>query len=101
MRRTGLLVLAVALAACSGAPAPDAGGEEIYRQLCASCHSRDLSGGVGPALGAGSEAALLDDQVLASTIAQGRGSRMPAFSQTLDDAQITRVVAYLREQQHR
>lgn len=89
------------MAACSGAPAPDAGGEEIYRQLCASCHSRDLSGGVGPALGPGSEASLLDDGMLASTIAQGRGSRMPAFGETLDDSQITRVVAYLREQQDR
>lgn len=101
MRRTVLLLLAVVVAACSGAPAPDASGEEIYRQLCASCHSRDLSGGVGPALGADSEASLLDDEVLASTIARGRGSRMPSFGETLDDAQIARVVAYLREAQDR
>lgn len=102
MRRTAVvLLLAVALASCSGAPAPDAGGEEIYRQLCASCHARDLSGGVGPALGPGSEASGLDDEILTATISRGRGSRMPAFGQTLDDAQIARVVAYLREQQDR
>lgn len=101
MRRTVVLLLAVVLAACSGAPAPDSSGEEIYRQLCASCHARDLSGGVGPALGPGSEASGLDDETLAATIAQGRGSRMPAFGQTLDEAQITRVVAYLRDQQDR
>lgn len=101
MRRTVLLLLAVTMAACSGAPAPDAGGEEIYRQLCASCHAPDLSGNVGPALGPDSAASLLDDEVLAATISRGRGSRMPAFGQTLDDSQITRVVAYLREQQDR
>lgn len=101
VRRTVLLLLAVAVVSCSGAPAPDAGGEEIYRQLCASCHARDLSGGVGPALGAGSAAAALDDDVLTDTISRGRGSRMPAFGQTLDEDQIARVVAYLREQQGR
>lgn len=99
MRRVSVLSLVVALAACSSAPAQDAGGEEIYRQLCASCHARDLSGGIGPALGAGSHAATLDDDVLAATIASGRGSRMPAFGRTLSSDQIDRVVGYLRERQ--
>lgn len=99
MRRVVPLLLVAALTACSGAPSSDASGEEIYRQLCASCHARDLSGGVGPSLGPDSNATTLDDEVLAATIRDGRGSRMPAFGGTLDEAQLTRLIGYLRSQQ--
>ena len=51
------LIAGVALGACSGRPADDASGEEVYAQLCARCHGDDLSGGVGPALGPGSDLA--------------------------------------------
>lgn len=98
-RRLLTLGLVVVLAACSGAPAEDATGEEIYSQSCASCHSRDLSGGIGPALGPGSGAADLSDDVITQIISQGRGSRMPSFSRTLSEDQISRVVAFLRERQ--
>lgn len=99
MRRLLVLFVAVAVSSCSSAPAPDADGQAIYAQLCASCHSRDLSGGVGPPLGSGSNAAGLSDDVLAATIADGRGSRMPSFARTLSAEQIERLVAYLRERQ--
>lgn len=99
MWRRLVLVGVVALAACSGAPAEDATGGDIYLQLCASCHARDLSGGVGPALGPGSGAVDLSDEVIAHTISRGKGSGMPAFSRTLSDAQIDRVVAFVREHQ--
>lgn len=98
-RRVVVGVLLMVLSACSDAPADDATGEQIFRQLCASCHARDLSGGIGPALGPGSEAVDLSDEFIADTIRQGRGSRMPAFSRTLSSEQIDRVVLYLREQQ--
>ncbi|HSJ28552.1 MAG TPA: cytochrome c [Acidimicrobiia bacterium] len=99
MRRALVWCLLVFLAACSGAPAEDATGREIFGQLCASCHDRDLSGGIGPPLGAGSPAVDLSDDLLSATIRQGKGSRMPAFSRTLSDAQIDRLIGFIREQQ--
>lgn len=88
------------LAACSlGRPAADATGEEIYAQLCSRCHGADLEGGVsGPPLGPGSNSAEESDEFLEFTILNGRG-RMPSFSSTLDDPQLDRLVAYIREVQ--
>ncbi len=99
MRRRLVSWLLVVLTACSGVPAEDATGAEIYRQMCASCHRADLSGRSGPALGPGSPAVDLPDEFLAGVIRHGRGSGMPAFSRTLSDDQIDRVVAFLRERQ--
>lgn len=92
-----LLAMLLSVTACSG-PAEDASGEDVYLQVCARCHGADLGGGVGPALGAGSEAAERTDEYLLGTITNGRG-RMPSFSQTLSEGQIDRVVAYLRQVQ--
>ena len=87
------------LVGCSlGRPAGDATGEEIYAQLCARCHGADLSGGVGPPLDSGSNAAGETDEYLEFTILNGRG-RMPSFSNSLDDAQLDRLVDYIREVQ--
>jgi mono/diheme cytochrome c family protein len=98
MRSIPILLLTVlAVTACSG-PAEDASGEDVYIQVCARCHGADLGGGVGPALGAGSEAADRTDEFLVDTITHGRG-RMPSFSQTLSEGQIDRVVTYLRRVQ--
>ena len=101
MRRSVLaLSLALSLTACSiGGPAEDAPGEEIYQQLCARCHDGDLSGGVGPSLGPGSNAASEDDEYLEFTIVNGRG-RMPSFP-SLSEEQIARLIAYVREVQGR
>lgn len=94
----GLLMVSTA---CSvGRPVEDATGEEIYEQLCVNCHSEDLSGGIGPPLGPGSESADLPDEFLEVTITRGRG-RMPSFSSTLDDAQLHRLIGYIREVQQR
>ena len=90
--------LALVLAGCVSHPGPESGGEEIYLQLCARCHAPDLSGGVGPALGPGSDAVAVDDAFLFAAIAEGRG-RMPSFSQTLTPDQIDLVVAYIRARQ--
>ena len=77
---------------------PDATGEEIYGALCTRCHGNDLSGGVGPALGAGSELVDRPDAYVIQTITVGLG-RMPAFRNTLSEEQIVSVAEYLREQQ--
>lgn len=92
-------VLTAALTtACVQRPAADATGEEVYLQVCARCHDADLGGGIGPPVGAGSPAVEMDDDFLATIIHDGRG-RMPSFSQTLTDDQITRVVDHLRNAQ--
>lgn len=100
MRRIGATAaIAVVLTACSvGRPADDATGAEIYAQLCSNCHGDDLGGGIGPPLGPGSDAASEPDDFLAFTIMNGRG-RMPSFSSSLDDAQLDRLITYMREVQ--
>jgi mono/diheme cytochrome c family protein len=98
MLRSIIVVCLVLIAACADPPPPEASGEEIYRQLCANCHGNDLNGGVGPAVGAGSNSAAQDDDFLVLTVTRGRGP-MPSFESTLSDEQIARVVDYLRAEQ--
>ncbi len=83
---------------CVGRPSADAPGAEIYEQVCSNCHAADLSGGIGPALDAASNASTQDDAFLELTITRGRG-RMPSFSSTLSEEQIERVIAFIRDQQ--
>ena len=91
-------MLAVAVTACVDRPDPDATGEEIYVELCARCHGVDLAGGVGPALGPGSNSSSQPDEFMARAIEEGIG-RMPSFAQTLTDEHIARLVEYLRRAQ--
>lgn len=92
------LMVGATLAGCTPSPAPDATGEEIYLQLCSRCHGEDLAGGIGPALGPGSNAASQDDEFLELTIMRGRG-RMPAFGSTLSADQLERLIGFIRERQ--
>jgi mono/diheme cytochrome c family protein len=90
--------MAFALATCGDRPLAEASGAEIFEQICANCHGSDLSGGIGPALNAGSNAASQDDAFLEFTITRGRG-RMPSFQNTLSQEQIERVIGFIRDQQ--
>jgi mono/diheme cytochrome c family protein len=96
---TVCLILLVA-AACTGRPAEDATGEEIYLQLCSNCHGDDMAGTVGPNLGPGSEAAEQPDEFLVISILQGRG-RMPSFRSSLNDEQLDRLISHIRMVQDR
>jgi len=98
MLRSIIAACLVVLTACTEPPPLDASGQEIYQQVCANCHGEDLNGGIGPAIGTGSNAADQDDDFLVLTITRGRGS-MPSFDSTLTDEQIDRVVDYLRAEQ--
>ncbi|HEY7564888.1 MAG TPA: cytochrome c [Acidimicrobiia bacterium] len=103
MRRSISVILVVASAAalnvaCIGRPDLDATGEEVYLQVCANCHGADLSGGLGPAIGPGTNSAVRDDEYLELTITRGLG-RMPSFGGTLTDEQVERLIRYLREVQ--
>jgi mono/diheme cytochrome c family protein len=96
-----VLILAVIFTAgCTGRPPTDATGEEIYLQLCSNCHGDDLEGRIGPALGSGSTAADHPDTFFEASILDGRG-RMPSFRTSLDDDQLVRLIAFLREVQGR
>ena len=99
MRRVAIVALMMVLvSSCVGRPDADAGGEEIYLQLCSNCHGDQLEGGIGPALGTGSNAAGQPDEFLRLTITEGRG-RMPSFASSLTDDQVVRLIDYLREAQ--
>ncbi len=75
-----------------------ADGAGIYAQQCAACHGADLAGGIGPALGAGSEATTSSDEELTAVIAAGQGA-MPGFQDSLTTEEIAALVGYLREVQ--
>lgn len=98
MIRTGVtavvLVLAFVAAAC-GDPVEGKRGAELFGVACAHCHGSDLSGGVGPALGAGSPASGLTDAQIGGAISVGPGS-MPSFGRRLTNDQIESLIAYLR-----
>ncbi|MDH5374074.1 MAG: cytochrome c [Acidimicrobiia bacterium] len=98
MRKAIALLVMIVATGCSTNLADDASGPEIYSALCSRCHSSDLSGGIGPSLGAGSDLAEQPDSYVTQTISAGLG-RMPAFRFNLSEPQIERVVEYLRAQQ--
>ncbi|HSJ82525.1 MAG TPA: cytochrome c [Acidimicrobiia bacterium] len=97
-RLVAAAVIGLLATSCVGTPDSGAEGEEIYLQLCSNCHGAELQGGLGPALGRGSNAAGQPDDFLRVTITDGRG-RMPSFSSTLTDSQVERLIAYLRQEQ--
>jgi len=99
-RRTLVLALAaVVLAAGCTDRLEGSSGEDLYRAGCAACHGGDLSGGIGPTLGPGSNADLgLSDNQLEGVIRVGPGS-MPPFDERLTSSQINSLVKYLRSQQ--
>lgn len=78
-------------------PRPPVTGEEVYKQVCASCHMADGKGGSGAA----TLPSLVHNPKLATPaypivmVSKGRGA-MPWFSDTLKPAQIAGVVTYIR-----
>ncbi|WP_443970044.1 PQQ-dependent sugar dehydrogenase [Sphingobium sp. CR28] len=70
---------------------------DTYTNSCASCHGTDLSGGRGPSLFNPAFLAERTDEQLHATILNGIPSGgMPGFKGQLDDAQIGRLLAYIR-----
>jgi mono/diheme cytochrome c family protein len=76
---------------------PPAGGQQVYTQICQSCHMADGKG----ATGAGTIPALANNPRLAvaaypiTMVAKGRGV-MPWFDDILTPTQIADVVVYVR-----
>lgn len=71
--------------------------EDLYKNNCSGCHGTDLSGGRGPSLFNPALLAERTDDELRATILSGiSAAGMPSFKGRLDDAQIGRLLAYLR-----
>jgi len=84
-----------------GVPVGATGGlndaPQLFAAHCAECHGNDLAGGRGPSLFAPALLAENPDSTLRQIIVDGvAGSDMPAFKGRLDDAQIGRILAFLR-----
>ena len=92
----GVLAVFVAVG-CSG-PSDDVFGAELYESSCAHCHGSDLAGGIGPALGPGSNAVTLTDEKIVDVIRIGPGS-MTSFGNRFTDAQLDSLVEHLRLEQ--
>lgn len=97
-----LLAWSVATSAGAGVSGGQAGpaapnpGEQIFSTTCAGCHGTDLAGGRGPSLFNNALLTTLGDDRIRTIIQNGvSGSEMPAFKDSLNDAQIASVVAYL------
>ena len=69
----------------------------IYAEHCAACHGADRLGGTGPALIPEALRRLRGDSLVA-VIRDGRpATQMPAFADTLTEADITALTAFLHE----
>jgi mono/diheme cytochrome c family protein len=99
----GLALAAVAAPAAADEPGglvqsgPPVTGEQVYTQICQSCHMANAKGGQGAAI----IPALAGDPRLAvaaypiAMVVNGRGA-MPGFTDTLSPTQIANVVGYVR-----
>lgn len=95
MRLVGFLMIMLQLTASCTSVDPTSSAPEVYEQTCARCHGISMGGGVGPALGPGSDAASKPDESLLTAITNGR-ARMPSFRNQLTEAQILGLVEYIR-----
>lgn len=97
MRVLDLAALAAALAGVLAAqPAAAASGEALYNDNCAACHQKMGQGipGAFPPLKA-DKLALGDPKPLIFLMMHGRGG-MPAFKDSLSDAELAAVMTYVR-----
>jgi mono/diheme cytochrome c family protein len=100
MRALKLRIVAAALALSgtlgvqSAAAQPT--GEQLYNDNCAACHQKAGQGipGAFPALKA-DKIALGDERAVAFLLLTGRGG-MPAFKDSLSDAELATIMTYVR-----
>ena len=88
------------LAAQSQNNNPPAPGRTVYESHCAACHGLDAHGGEAPNITTPDVQALSDAQ-LTTVVHDGHTGGMPGFAGVLSDSDITAVVKYLRDLQHR
>ena len=69
----------------------------IYAQFCASCHGAGLQGGTTPSLLDETWKFGGDDASIARAIREGTPGGMPAFGETISDAETRALVVFIRE----
>jgi mono/diheme cytochrome c family protein len=69
-------------------------GADVFRARCSSCHGADGGGAIGPSLR--EIESRLDDDAQRVVVVEGRKT-MPAFGNSLSDADIDAVVRYTSE----
>ncbi|MGF1530936.1 MAG: PQQ-dependent sugar dehydrogenase [Puniceicoccaceae bacterium] len=75
---------------------------QVYQQLCLSCHGAHGEGGIGGSLIDGNWAYGGSDLEIAAVIRDGVVDQgMPAYGQTLDEKMIRGLVVHLRELSHK
>jgi mono/diheme cytochrome c family protein len=82
-------------------PAEARAAGDLYRRYCQRCHEPDGTGQRDrlpeiPNFGDRAWHRSRNDFELAASILDGKGTRMPAFSERLDERQVRHLVAYLR-----
>lgn len=80
-------------------PAP-ARGRTLFETRCATCHGMDARGGQAPSLAGGTNAATSTDDRLRRVIRDGLPAGMPGVGATMTAADITALIAHLRQLQH-
>lgn len=102
--RHAMIAAALALAGCKRPQADPAQGRTLFANACARCHGDDGAGGLPLYDGGPSPRNFRDhefhvgrtDEQLKQTIKNGKGSGMPPFGTTFDDAQLDALVAQVR-----
>ena len=88
---------AIPTAAAPPVPSPMGNAPDLFASTCAPCHGTDLAGGRGPSLFAQNLLSETTDAALLHTIREGiTDGGMPSFKGQLSDADIGRLIAYLR-----
>jgi glucose/arabinose dehydrogenase len=82
----------------SGCSAAGGKVEDVYQNLCASCHGNNMQGGLGPSLVDAQWVYGSSNEEIANIIKNGAGEGgMPAFSKSLSDQEIRGLVIFMRE----
>lgn len=85
-----------ALLKLAGTPSSVKAGQELYQQVCAACHAKDLSGATGFNLKDGEWIHGEAPSQILSNVKQGfNKAGMPAFGAMFSDKQLQDVVAYI------
>jgi len=99
-----VLVLALGAPACKKSEAAPLETRELFVRACSRCHGTEGTGGVAAYDGGPAPRNFRDhefqasrtDEQLKMTIRDGKGTGMPPFGTTFDDAQLTALVRQIR-----
>lgn len=77
-------------------PGNEQGAAVFETQSCGGCHTLSAAGSTG-ITGPNLDETQLSEAEIAAVVTNGRGERMPAFGDNLDDEEIASVAAYVSE----